>query len=175
MAEPAGDWNEEYFGAHPGGYPHRTAEVPHAPGIYILHVYTNDIYCIFAAMQPAGGGREVEYDTVTMVFLYGSCGLTLVLGVITCITYLVSCADLDAREKTRQERAKNATAAEKRAMAEARYPELFRPGGPTLLDMARLNHDQILTQPVCATDNVKMAVREALEAHLKTFTFARKR
>lgn len=73
------------------------------------------------------------------------------------------------QEKARQERAKNATAAEKRAMAEALYPELFRPGGPTLLDMARLNHDTILTRPVHGMDHVDMAVRVALEAHLQSF------
>ncbi len=30
MAGPTGDWNEEYIGAHPGGYLHQTAEVLHA-------------------------------------------------------------------------------------------------------------------------------------------------
>jgi len=95
--------------------------------------------------------------------------------VVAFISYPITSANFYAQENARQERARNATATEKRAMAEARYPELFRPGGPTLLDMARLNHDTILTRPGHEMSHIDMAIREALEAHLRSFAPARKR
>jgi hypothetical protein len=112
------------------------------------------------------------FSNVSTAICGGICVIALMIG-FWC--YITLDAKHDAQDDRRQARAANATPAEKRAMAEERYPELFRPGGPTLLDIARLSNDRILTRPACAMNRVDMAIREVLEAHLQSFTLGRRR